>query len=86
MGLDRFVAASYGAHQQVNRQVERAIVDYQQTETTRLAKAMPRKVITVTQDETFTVYFRRASVNFSLQSPRVFLKRLRIDTLMAKSV
>jgi hypothetical protein len=35
-------------------QVEQAIVDYQQTETPRLAKAMPRKVITVTQDETFT--------------------------------
>ena len=43
-GLDRFVAASYGAQQQVNRQVE----------TARLAKDMPRKAITVTQDETFT--------------------------------
>jgi hypothetical protein len=53
-GLDRFVAASYGAQQQVNVQVEQAIVDYQQAETPRLAKAMPRKVITVTQDETFT--------------------------------
>jgi hypothetical protein len=53
-GLDRFVAASYGAQQRVNVQVEQAIVDYQQTETPRLAKAMPRKVITVTQDETFT--------------------------------
>jgi Family of unknown function (DUF6399) len=53
-GLDRFVAASYGAQQQVNRQVEQAIVAYQQTETPRLAKDMPRKVITVTQDETFT--------------------------------
>ena len=53
-GLNRFVAASYGAQQQVNRQVEQAIVDYQQTETPRLAKDMPRKVITMTQDETFT--------------------------------
>jgi hypothetical protein len=53
-GLDRFVAASYGAQQQVNRQVEQAIDDYRQTETTRLAKDMPRKTITVTQDETFT--------------------------------
>jgi hypothetical protein len=53
-GLDRFVAASYGAQQQVNLQVEQAIVDYQQTETARLAKDMPRKAITVTQDETFT--------------------------------
>jgi hypothetical protein len=53
-GLDRFVAASYGAQQHVNLQVEQAIVDYQHTETPRLAKAMPRKVITMTQDETFT--------------------------------
>jgi hypothetical protein len=53
-GLDRFVAASYGAQQQVNLQVEQAIVDYRQAETARLAKNMPRKVITMTQDETFT--------------------------------
>ena len=53
-GLDRFVAASYGAQQRVNVQVEQAIVDYQQTEIPRLAKAMPYKVTTVTQDETFT--------------------------------
>lgn len=53
-GLDRFVAASYGAQQQVNREVEEAIVDYRQTETARLAKDMPCKDITVTQDETFT--------------------------------
>ncbi len=53
-GLDRFVAASYGAQQQVNRQVEEAIVDYRHTETARLATDMPHKAITVTQDETFT--------------------------------
>jgi len=53
-GLDRFVAASYGSQQQVNRQVEQAMVDYRQTETARLANDMPRKTITVTQDETFT--------------------------------
>ena len=53
-GLDRFVAASYGAQQQVNVQIEQAIVDYDQTETPRLAKAMPHKDLTVTQDETFT--------------------------------
>jgi hypothetical protein len=53
-GLDRFVAASYGAQQQVNCQVEAAMVAYRQTETARLAKDMPRKDITVTQDETFT--------------------------------
>src|SRR6266852_2780857 len=53
-GLDRFVAASYGAQQQVNCQVEAAMVTYRQTATARLAKDMPRKDITVTQDETFT--------------------------------
>jgi hypothetical protein len=53
-GLNRFVAASYGAQQQVNRQVEHAIVDYRQSETARLAKDMPQKDLTVTQDETFT--------------------------------
>jgi len=53
-GLDRFVAASYGAQQQVSVQIEQAIVDYDHTETSRLAKAMPHKDLTVTQDETFT--------------------------------
>jgi len=53
-GLDRFVAASYGAQQRVNSQVEHAIVDYRQSETARLAKDMSEKEITVTQDETFT--------------------------------
>jgi len=53
-GLDCFVAASYGAQQHVNRQVEEAMVSYRHDETARLAKDMPRKDITVTQDETFT--------------------------------
>jgi len=53
-GLDRFVAASYGAQQRVNAQVEHAMADYRQSETARLAKDMPEKDITVTQDETFT--------------------------------
>ena len=53
-GLDRFVAASYGAQQHVNSQVEHAIVNYRQSETARLAKDMPQKDLTVTQDETFT--------------------------------
>src|SRR5262245_55801686 len=53
-GLDRFVAASYGAQQQVNVHIEQAIVDYAHTETPRLAKAMPHKDLTGTQDETFT--------------------------------
>src|SRR6266581_907955 len=53
-GLNRFVAASYGAQQQVNRQVEQAMVTYHQDETARLANDMPHKDLTVTQDETFT--------------------------------
>src|SRR6516164_3833087 len=53
-GLDRFVAASYGAQQQVNRQVEAAMVVYHQDETARLGKAMPYKDLTVTQDDTVT--------------------------------
>jgi hypothetical protein len=52
--LDRFVAASYGAQQHVNLQVEQAIVDDRHSETPRLAKDMPRKTITGTQDATFT--------------------------------
>ena len=53
-GLNRFVAASYGAQQQVNVQVEHAMVTYSHDETVRLAKDMPHKDLTVTQDETFT--------------------------------
>jgi len=53
-GLDRFVAASYGAQQQVNRQVEEAIVTYRHEEHARLAKDMPTKAITLAKDETFT--------------------------------
>jgi hypothetical protein len=53
-GLNRFVAASYGAQQQVNRRVEDAMGAYRQDETARLAQDMPRKTIPVTQDETCT--------------------------------
>ena len=53
-GLNRVVAASYGAQQQINVQIEQAMVAYDHDETARLAKAMPKKDLTVTQDETFT--------------------------------
>jgi Family of unknown function (DUF6399) len=53
-GLNRFVAASYGAQQQVNCHIEHAMVTYHQDETARLAQDMPPKDLTVTQDETFT--------------------------------
>lgn len=52
--LDRFVAAAYGAQQQVNLQAAHAIVDSRHTATARLAKDMPRKAITVPQDATWT--------------------------------
>ena len=53
-GLNRFVGASYGTQQQVNRRVEEAIVAYRHEESARLAHEMPAKDITLTQDETFT--------------------------------
>jgi hypothetical protein len=53
-GLDRFVAASYGTQHQVNRHVEEAIVAYRHEESTRWAKDMPPKAITLAKDETFT--------------------------------
>jgi hypothetical protein len=48
-GLDRFVGASYGTQQQVNRGVEEAMVAYRHEESTRLAQAMPAKDITLTR-------------------------------------
>jgi hypothetical protein len=53
-GLDRFVAASSGAQQHVNRQLDAALGAYRHTETARLAPDMPRTDSPVTQDETFT--------------------------------
>src|SRR3989440_6348762 len=52
-GLNRFVGASYGTQQQVNRRVEEAIVAYCREESERLAHEMPTKAITLTHDETF---------------------------------
>ena len=53
-GLNRFVGASYGTQQQVNRRVEEAIVAYRRDESRRLAHEMPPKDISMTQDATFT--------------------------------
>src|SRR4029434_2924901 len=53
-GLDRFVGASYGTQQQINRQVEEAIVAYRREESARMAKDMPAQAITLAKDETFT--------------------------------
>src|SRR5712692_7770891 len=55
-GLDRFVAASYGAQHQVNRQVEEAIVAYRREESARLATDMPATDLTLAKDETWVVF------------------------------
>ncbi|MBU0495129.1 MAG: hypothetical protein KKB13_25070 [Chloroflexi bacterium] len=52
-GLDQFVAASYGAQQQVSVALEESVVVFDQLEQTRLAKDMPPQQITVCEDETF---------------------------------
>jgi hypothetical protein len=39
-GLNRFVGASYGTQQQVNRRVEEAIVAYRRDESLRLAHGL----------------------------------------------
>jgi hypothetical protein len=53
-GLNTVVGASYGTQQQVNRRVEEAIVAYRHEESQRLAREMPTRDITLTQDATFT--------------------------------
>ena len=53
-GLHRFVGASVGTQQRINRGVEEAMVAYTREETQGLAQGMTPKAITVTQDETFT--------------------------------
>src|SRR5262245_55929415 len=52
--LNRFVGASYGTQQPVNRHVEEALVAYKPEETARLAQGMPPQESTATQDETCT--------------------------------
>jgi hypothetical protein len=52
-GRNRFVGASYGTQQRVNRRVEEAMVAYRRDESPRLAHEMPPTDITLTQDETF---------------------------------
>ena len=42
-GLDRFVGASYGTQQQVNRQVEEAIVAYRREESARVGQGHARQ-------------------------------------------
>lgn len=52
-GLDRFVAASYGAQQKVTVKLEESAIEFGQEEKSRLSQMMSPKEITVCQDETF---------------------------------
>jgi len=52
-GLSQFVAASYGAQQQVSVAMEEVVVEFGQEEGARLAEGMEAKKITVCEDETF---------------------------------
>jgi len=51
--LDRFVAPSYGAQQKIAALIERSIEKFGQEESSRLAKQMPHREITLCEDETF---------------------------------
>ena len=52
-GLDRFVAASYGAQQKVSSEMEKAIVKFGDDERARLAAGMTPKKVSICEDETF---------------------------------
>ncbi|MBW2570602.1 MAG: hypothetical protein JRE47_14870 [Deltaproteobacteria bacterium] len=51
--LSRFVAASYGTHQRISNQMDLMLTNFGDIEQTRLAKQMPKKRITLCEDETF---------------------------------
>jgi len=51
--LDRFLAASYGAQQQVSQKMEAEIAAFGAQEQSRLAQGMTPKKITVCEDETY---------------------------------
>lgn len=51
--LDEFIAASYGAQQQVAEVMETRLLEFAQEEERRLAAHMPSREITLCEDETF---------------------------------
>ena len=53
IGLDQFVAVSYGAHHKVSTDMEDTIVTFGNKEGGRLASGMAPKKITICEDETF---------------------------------
>jgi hypothetical protein len=52
-GLDEFIAASYGAQQDIARQMETLLIRFAEEEERRLGAQMPPRQITVAEDETF---------------------------------
>jgi hypothetical protein len=52
-GLGEFIAASYGAQQDVAQQMEALLIRFAEEEDQRLAAQMPPRQITVAEDETF---------------------------------
>ncbi len=51
--LDGFIAASYGAQQKISVSIEKCIEQFGQEEKGRLAQQMPKREITLCEDETF---------------------------------
>ncbi len=51
--LSKFVGASYGTHQKISNQMDLMLGKFGDMEQARLAKQMPRKTITLCEDETF---------------------------------
>ncbi len=51
--LDRFIAVSYGAQQKFAVSIEQAIEEFGKEEQSRLAPKMPKRQITLCEDETF---------------------------------
>ncbi len=53
IGVDAFVAASYGVQRQVHVEIEKGINEFGKEESKRLETTMPAKEITLAEDETF---------------------------------
>jgi hypothetical protein len=52
-GLETEVANSYGTQQQVSKNIDNRIIDFEQKEKERLSKGMSKKKIGLCEDETF---------------------------------
>jgi len=52
-GLSAFVGSSYGGHQKVSKSIDKALTEFGIFEEQRLGEQMPKKKITLCEDETF---------------------------------